>query len=194
MTPSCSLSSAFRRRCETISTDQRVRLGLQAFEALPARTLAETLNAQIMAPDQFASLSPEQTSHLLSSNQWSAAILCRKPLLIVINPNHTSMRRESSLMHELSHVLLNHPMVQFSPGTGLPMRDQLHEAEATFLGGCLQIPRRGLLWALQMGWSVIQIANHFSSSESMVIFRLNVTGASKACSVDTRPSRNTHTV
>ncbi len=192
--PSCSLSAAFRRRCETISTDQRVRLGLRAFEALPAQMLAETLDAQMMTLGQFDSHSPDHAAYLLSSDRWSAAVLCRKPLLIVINPNHAPVRRESSLMHELSHVLLNHPMVQFSPETGLPMRSQVHEAEAAFLGGCLQIPRRGLLRALQLGWSVIQIAHHFSASESMVIFRLNVTGASKAYGVDTGPSRNMHSV
>ena len=183
---SCSLPSAFRRRCETMSTDQRVRLGLQAFDALPAQMLAERLDAQVVTPEQFASLSPDQAAHLLTSDQWSAAILCLKPLLIVVNPSHALVRRESSLMHELSHALLNHPMAQFDPETGMPMRRQVHETEAAFLGGCLQIPRRGLLWALQLDWSIIQIAHHFGASESMVSFRLNVTGALKAIDVSTK--------
>ncbi len=183
--PSCSLPVAFRRRCETISTDQRVRLGLQAFDALPAEMLAARLDAQVVTLSRFASLGPDQTAHLLASDRWSAAILCRKPLSIVINPNHAPVRRESSLMHELSHVLLNHPMVQFDPEAGMPMRRQVHEAEATFLGGCLQLPRRGLLWALQLGWPITQIAHHFGASESMVSFRLNVTGALKAIGIGT---------
>lgn len=78
-------------------------------------------------------------------------------------------------MHELAHVLLEHPMVGFSPETGLPLRNQQHEDEATYLGGCLQIPRLGLKWAVAHGYASKQIAEHFGASESMVRFRSNVT-------------------
>ncbi len=172
-----SLSAAFHRRCETTSTDQRVLLGLRAFDPLLAQILAEKLDAQVLTLEQFASISFNQVDHLLSSDKWSAAILCHEPLMIVINPNHAPVRRESDLMHELGHVLLNHPMAQFHPETGLPLRSQVHEEEATFLGSCLQVPRRGLFWAMQFNWSLTKIANHFGASESMVKFRLNMTGA-----------------
>jgi hypothetical protein len=78
-------------------------------------------------------------------------------------------------MHEFSHVLLKHPMAGFSPTTGLPLRDQRHEDDATYLGGCLQIPRLGLKWAVQRGYTCTQIAQHFGASEAMVRFRSNVT-------------------
>ncbi len=79
-------------------------------------------------------------------------------------------------MHELAHVLLKHAMVHFDPETGLPKRRQSDEDEATYLGGCFQIPRRGLLWAVQRKMILPQIAAHFGASEEMVKFRSNVTG------------------
>jgi Zn-dependent peptidase ImmA (M78 family) len=79
-------------------------------------------------------------------------------------------------MHELAHVLLNHPMVDFDSETGLPLRDVRCEAEASYLGGCLQIPRLGLQWAAHQGYTMAQVAAHFGVSESMVNFRSNMTG------------------
>jgi hypothetical protein len=38
----------------------------------------------------------------------------------------------------------------------------------------LQIPRRGLLWAVQKKMTINRIALHFNASEDMVKFRINV--------------------
>jgi Zn-dependent peptidase ImmA (M78 family) len=74
--------------------------------------------------------------------------------------------------------LLNHQPVGFDSVTGQPKRQQNNEDEATYLGGCLQIPKRGLLWATQRKMLLPQIAAHFGASEAMVLFRSNVTGIS----------------
>ncbi len=79
-------------------------------------------------------------------------------------------------MHEFGHLLLRHKIVRFDPSTGLPQRRQSDEDEATYLGGCFQIPRRGLLWAVQRQMTQTEIAVHFNASEEMVRFRSNVTG------------------
>jgi IrrE N-terminal-like domain len=60
--------------------------------------------------------------------------------------------------------------------TGLPQRRQQDEDEAVYLGGCLQIPRRGLLWAIQKKMTIDRIALHFNASQDMVQFRINVIG------------------
>jgi hypothetical protein len=172
------LSPAFRQRCESIATEQRSLLGLRAFDPLPAATLAAHLHAVLFTPQQLPSLTPEQVSLLLASHSWSAAIVCQDPLWIVYHPLHASPRRESDLMHELAHVLLKHPLAGFNPTTGLPQQRQQDEDEATYLGGCLQIPRRGLLWAIGCKKTLAEICAHFGASEKMVRFRGNVTGIS----------------
>lgn len=170
------LSPEFRRRCEAIATEQRSLLDLRAFECLPACQLATHLGATILTPEQLPSLDQQHLEVLLASDTWSAAVICQYPLQVVYNPCHADVRRESNLMHELGHVLLKHAMIGFDSKTGLPLRRPQDEKEATYLGGCLQIPHRGLLWAVQREMTLPQIAKHFDASEEMVLFRSNAAG------------------
>jgi len=156
------LSTDFRQRCEVITTEQRSLIQLKAFERLPANTLAAKLGATVLTPDQFPNLPAEQVQRLLASDEWSGAIVCDRPLIIVYNPLHADTRYESK-------------RVGFDPLTGLPKRQQINEDEATYLGGCLQIPKRGLLWATQRKMLLSEIAVYFGASEAMVQFRSNVT-------------------
>ncbi|MBD2614442.1 ImmA/IrrE family metallo-endopeptidase [Nostoc punctiforme FACHB-252] len=171
-----TLPAEFRQKCEGIATEQRSLLNLRAFEPLPADILAAQLNAKILTSEQIPSLDPSVVKILLDSDQWSAGIINQSPLWIVNNPRHTPARRESNLMHEFGHLLLRHKIVRFDPNTGLPLRRQSDEDEATYLGACLQIPRRGLLWAVHRQMTQTEIAVHFNASEEMVRFRSNVTG------------------
>lgn len=170
------LPFGFRQRCEAISTDIRFAMHLRPFDRLPAEVLANHLGATLLAPEDIPGVSATQVAVLLASNQWSAAIISRCPLRIMLNPNHSSDRHESNLMHEYAHVLLEHDMVAFDLETGLPHRREKDEDEATYLGSCLQIPQRGLLWAKQTGLTLPQTSNHFGASEAMVRFRCNVIG------------------
>ncbi|MBC6432384.1 ImmA/IrrE family metallo-endopeptidase [Nostoc sp. HG1] len=109
------------------------------------------------------------------------SIIHHNPLWIVYNPCHAPARYQSNLMHEIADILLDHKPVGFDSVTGLPKRKQNNEDEATYLGGCLQIPKRGLLWATQRKMLLPQIAAHFGASEAMVKFRSNVTDVPIKC-------------
>ncbi|MEL7354496.1 MAG: ImmA/IrrE family metallo-endopeptidase [Cyanobacteria bacterium J06560_5] len=170
------LPAKFRQRCEAISTQQRSILGLRAFDALPARMLAKHLNAHIFTPSDLPSLDRLQLLKLVKSEQWSAIIIRQNPLWIAHNPEHSAARQESNLMHELAHILLEHRSITLNASDGSSTREDKREEEATFLGGCLQIPKRGLLWAKQSNLTKVQIADHFLASQEMVSFRCAVTG------------------
>lgn len=170
------LEVAFRHRCEAIAVDWRHRFGLRPFDPLPAERLLKALHGEAVPPDQLPNISWEAVHHLLTHTDWSAGIVRNQPLLIVYHPAHSPARHQADLMHELAHVLLEHPMIGFSPETGLPLRNARYEDEANYLGGCLQIPRLGIKWAVQHGYTCIQIAEHFGASEEMVRFRSNLTG------------------
>jgi len=170
------LEAVFKRRCEAIAVNQRYELNKHPFDPLPAEELLKKQNGEVRTPDQMPHMLPETIKRLLDSQDWSAGIIRLHPLLIIYHPAHSPARHESDLMHELAHVILNHPMVGFDPVTGLPLRNSRHEAEATYLGGCLQIPRLGLQWASQRNYSGQQVAAHFGASEEMVNFRGNMTG------------------
>jgi IrrE N-terminal-like domain len=173
-----SLSPENRQRLEEVATTQRNQIGYKAFEQLPARVLAQHFQATILTPETIPDAEPEQVKRLCNSDNWSAGIIWENPLIIVHNSRHAPTRQESNLMHELAHVILKHKMVNYDSKTRLPLCRQQDEDEAVYLGGCLQIPRRGLLWAVQKKMTIAQIALHFNASEEMVKFRTNVTGSS----------------
>lgn len=171
-----SLSTENRQRLEEVATNQRSQLSYKAFERLPAIVLAQYFQAKVFTPETVPNAEPEQVKILCNSDNWSAGIISKNPLLIVHNSRHAPTRQESNLMHELAHVILKHKMVGYDLKTGLPLRRQQDEDEAVFLGGCLQIPKRGLLWAFQKKMTIAQIVLHFNASEEMVKFRINVSG------------------
>ena len=171
-----SLSTGTRQRLEAIATEQRCRLGFRAFNCLPARILAANLEAKIYTPEEIPDADPKQVAVLLNSDQWSAGVIRKNPVWVIHNPRHAPTRQESNLMHEVAHILLKHRMVGLDPQTGLFKRRQQDENEAVYLGGCLQISRRGLLWGRQRKLTISQIATHFGASEKIVRLRSNVTG------------------
>lgn len=166
----------FKNRCEAIAVEQRRQLELRAYDPLPAERLLEHLNGIALLPNQFSKLPPASVAVLMKNNDWSAGIIMRHPLVIVYNPAHPPARHQSNLMHEFAHVLLDHPLIDFNPVTGLPRRKAQYEDEANYLGGCLQIPRLGLQATVQRGYTQEQIAEHFGASVAMVRFRCNMTG------------------
>ncbi|PSB34178.1 ImmA/IrrE family metallo-endopeptidase [Chlorogloea sp. CCALA 695] len=173
-----SLSTENRQRLEEVATTQRNQLSYKAFERLPASVLAQYFQATISTAETVPNAELEQVKSLCNSDNWSAVIIRKNPLWIVHNSRHAPTRQESNLMHELAHIILKHKMVGYDPKTNLPQRRQQDEDEAVYLGGCLQIPRRGLLWAVQKKMTIAQIALHFNASEEMVKFRTNVSGIS----------------
>ncbi|MEM8777842.1 MAG: ImmA/IrrE family metallo-endopeptidase [Cyanobacteria bacterium P01_G01_bin.49] len=171
-----SLTTENRQRLEAIATKHRNILNFKAFEPLPAKVLAQHFQATLFTPETVPNAEPEQVKLLCNYNNWSAGIISKNPLWIVHNSRHEPPRQESNLMHEFAHIILQHKMVSRDPTTGLFQRRQQDEDEAVYLGGCLQIPRRGLHWAKQRNKTISQIALYFNASEEMVRFRSNVNG------------------
>ena len=174
-----SLSVNDRQRLEAIATQQRNTLNFKAFEPLPAKVLVKHFKATLFTAEAVPNAELEAIKLLNNNDDWSAGIISLDPLWIVYNSRHTPARQQSDLMHEFAHVILRHEMVQYDAKTGLPLRKKQYEDEAVYLGGCLQIPRRGLLWAKQKQMTISQIALHFDASEEMVKFRSNVIGFSQ---------------
>ena len=173
-----SLSVENRKRLEAIATKQRSILGFKAYDPLSATVLAKHFNATIFTLETMPNAEPEQVKLIYDKDILSAAIIRKNPLWIVHNSHHTLARQQSNLMHEFAHIILKHKMVSRDPKTGLFQRRKQDEDEAVYLGGCLQIPRRGLLWAIQKQMTLAQTASHFNASEEMIRFRTNMNGLS----------------
>lgn len=171
------LSITRKKHLENIAVEWRDHLGLKAFDPLPADRLAGELKAIILSPEKLKGISVFDLEQLIKNgNGWSACTISLKPLIIIYNSAHSKARYEADIMHELAHVILKQPLQVIDPETSFFLHNTEYEEEATYLGSCFQIPRRGLAWAIQKGMSLTEIATYFGASEEMVLFRCNMTG------------------
>jgi Zn-dependent peptidase ImmA (M78 family) len=53
------------------------------------------------------------------------------------------------------------------------------EDEASWLGGCLLLPREALLFAGEQGWTATKTAAHYGVSSDMLRYRTQVTGVER---------------
>jgi Zn-dependent peptidase ImmA (M78 family) len=173
----------FKKRAEELSIQQREVLGLLPQNPLPCALLAGHLGIRLIAFESIPGISPELIEQLKYRNpeSWSAFTICLNGKHYIFhNPSHSSRRHESDIMHEISHILCKHQPAVMSQIEGIPFPlrtyDKEQEDEAAWLGGCLQIPRQGLLWALRKDMDNAGIAAHFNASEALVRYRRRVTG------------------
>jgi Zn-dependent peptidase ImmA (M78 family) len=109
--------------------------------------LAEDLKTVVITLLDLPTLSPDVCRRLLSvhNDVWSAITISSEPPLIVYNPEHSPGRKNSDLMHEVAHLLLEHvaSTVFIDPKSKLILRnyDREQEDRANWLAGCLLLPR-----------------------------------------------------
>jgi len=172
----------FKSWCDQTAEAVRRQRGVQPWEPLRARTLAEDLKAVVITPWDLPTLSPDVRDRLLSvhSDVWSAITISSNPPLIVYNPEHSPGRQNSDLMHEVAHLLLEHvaSKVYIDPKSKLILRnyDREQEEQANWLAGCLLLPRAALLKIKQCRWSNEEVCEKYLVSLKMLTFKMNTSG------------------
>lgn len=174
------MKRGFKADAERQSTSLRATLNLRPIDPLPARRLAGHLGYQVCAPEVIGGM-PIPIADWLSCPDcgWSACVLSDDQVkLILYNSSMSVGRQESSLMHELAHLICEHPSSALDLKGGLSLRRFVkdHEDEAAWLGGCLQLPRQALSHHVRQRRTATQVAEHFSASVEMVTFRYRMSG------------------
>lgn len=172
-----ALSYDFRNRSEKIAVEERRRLGVSAYDPLSGDALAAAHGVKIVSVDELFAHDSALQEAFRQRPFWGCLMqLPDVAPLIVLHPDQSPARRESTLMHEIAHFLLKHSGSSLAALIAGNARNKAQEAEAAYLGGCLQLPRTALKWAFQAGLSVPRVAARFGASESMVTFRCRMTG------------------
>lgn len=176
----------FKSWAEKLSSEQRSVLALSPEASLPARTLAKHHRIIIIEPGEIPGIPQNVVDQLLQfdPSSWSAVSFERNGCYLIIhNPVHSPYRQESNLMHELAHILCNHQPSHLVHSAMLPFAIRTYnseqEEEAKWLGGCLQLPRAALIWAVCRGMSDAMIAKHYIASKDLVRYRRQMTGIDK---------------
>lgn len=173
----------FKAWCERAASDIRSELELDPADPLDPRLLADHLNVTLWTPRNIPGLEESYLSTLLEddADSWSAVTVSINSTYVIIwNPTHSLARQASDLYHELSHILLGHKgaRVDIGPDGHLLLNtfDKSQEDEATWLAGCLLLPRPALIRIRSNQLSQTQVRCKYFASAQMLKFRMQITG------------------
>lgn len=178
-----NLDRGFKAWAERTSTSLRKELGLSPSDALDPKELAKCLGVRMCTPGDIPGVPKTVLSQLLEKDPWGWSAVSQASEgtpLVIYNPKHSAGRRASDIMHELAHIVLDHDpgkLIMSQDGT-MVMRsyDRKQEEEANWLGWSILLPREALVNAARLKLSTSQIAEKYGVTETLVGFRLRVTG------------------
>lgn len=179
----------FKSWCERYATEKRKDLGLSTSDPLDARLLAENLGIRVWTPHDVPGLTQEQLNTLLfndgtTASDWSAVTLIVDDMkLVILNSSHSAGRQSSDLMHELSHLILDHQSQEMNASSEgvlmLSAYEKDQEDEADWLSGCLLLPREALVSIMRRRMDLTEAAKDFRVSMSMLRYRMSMTGVAR---------------
>ena len=171
------LRHGFKADAERLAVAVREEFGLRPHDPLNCMEVCEQLGIPtITVPTLVNSgASPKSIECLLKEETKFSAmtIAIGSKRLIVYNPRQPVGRRANSVAHELSHILLEHPMGSALGEGGCRRWNAVVEAEADWQAATLLVPRPGALEWIRSGGSLGMVLNTlvsarvFSSGESI---------------------------
>ena len=172
----------FKSKSELLAEEARHDLGLDRCARLCPWRYAEFLDVLVFNAEEL-DLPPAAADQLLirDHDSWSGMTMKDDDAtVIVLNSAHTRARQCSTLMHEISHIILDHmPVEVHVSDSGLLLLSDYsdeQEDEADWLMGALLLPRVALLVHRSRGRTERQIAAAFQVSEDLTRWRLRMTG------------------
>jgi len=176
------LRYGFKAQAERISAAARQALGVSPLAPLDAKRYASHVGVHILTLEEL-NLTEKARRQLLEVDptSWSGMTIRESGLIgVLVNPTHSPERQASTMMHELSHVVLNHVPVRVdvSPAGILLVSEYSadDEDEANWLSGALLLPRDALKHYREKGWSTAKVIAHFGISQQMYDWRIRMTG------------------
>jgi len=174
------LRRGFKAEAERIAIAVREELKLSVMGALNSAALCQHLGIPVIPVQDLidSGASAKSVRCLTSPDAKFSAMTVGQGTrrLIVYNPRHPVGRQANSLAHEVSHVLLEHPLLPALGPGGCRRWDPVLEAEADWQAGALLVPRQAALSWMQSSQSLEDGAVHFGVSVALFRWRVNHTG------------------
>jgi len=189
-----ALRRGFKAEAERIATDVWTAMDLEPSDALDAVALAQHVGCSVHAADELVSIDRLRELYDIQSNAFFA---CTIPLpngssAVVYNPLMPDSRRNSDVSHEVAHILLDHSLSRLERigNVSFLSCDKAQEDEASWLSGCLLLPRPALVHDLKKRRSHATIAEQRVLSIEMVEYRIRVTGAARQLAASRRKRKS----
>ena len=170
----------FKTEANAIACEVRGELGLAPASPLDVWQLAEHLEIPVIPLSGLRETAPLAADLFLNDGQEmfsGVTVFHGSERTIVFNDAHVPGRQASDVGHELAHGLLLHPPEPAVDGRGCRYWNRDVEDEANWLSGTLLVPEDAALSVIRRGWSLAVASAHYGVSQSMMKFRINVTGA-----------------
>ena len=175
-----NLRHGFKSAAERLAVAVRADLKLSSFAPIDCTEICKELGVPVITvPELITSgATPKSIKQILSPQAKFSAmtVAAGTRRLIVYNPTHPAGRRANSLAHELSHILLEHPMLPALGDGGCRLWDARLEEEADWQAGALLVPREAALAWMRSNESLAEGAMHFGVSVALFQWRVNQTG------------------
>lgn len=174
------LRHGFKAEAERLAIEVRNELELGPSDPIDCIEVCNRLSIPVLTVPQLvaAGASPHSVQCLLSPGAKFSAltVAAGTKRLIVYNPVHPPGRQANSLAHELSHILLEHPLAPALGNGGCRAWNSVLEAEADWQAGTLLVPRDAALEWMRTNGSMEEGATHFGVSQALFQWRVNQTG------------------
>ena len=188
-----ALRRGFKSEAERIAQQVRSEVGVGAAQMVTPEVLADLLSVEIRSGDELISRKRFVELDQIQEGAFSACTFrpSNGRVVVVYNPISPPTRKRSDLAHELAHILLDHDLSRIEKLGDVTFItcDATQEEEAAWLAGCLLLPRALLLREVRKGSSASKIARQSGVSESLVRYRINVTGVARQSAAGGRVTR-----
>ena len=178
-----TLDRGFKAWAERTAASIRTELSVSKTAPLDPARLAEHLEVVLWTCTDVPGITADILQQLAVRDPWgwsAVTVAVQGRIIVVYNDRKSLGRQASDITHELAHVILSHEpaTVILSESVDLSMRtfDQKQEDEANCLAWALLLPRDALFDARKSRLSVDNIATAFGVTETLVHFRLRMTG------------------
>jgi Zn-dependent peptidase ImmA (M78 family) len=173
-----TLRRGFKSEADSIARELREELGLGVAAPLDVHALAHHLDIEVRRLSSLASRAPREVTYLAGRGYeaFSAVTVFRGTRREVWhNDSHAPGRQASNIAHELGHAILLHPAgMVVAAGRDW---DPTQEEEAQWLAGALLVSEEAAVMIARTGRAVTDMAAEYGVSESLLNWRLGVTGA-----------------
>jgi Zn-dependent peptidase ImmA (M78 family) len=183
------LRRGFKTWCENAAISYRRDLQLGRSSPLDPVLLAKHLRVVVWAPEEIPGINQDVLKHLTVTDpdSWDAVTIQSDGVTaIVLNSAPSIARRNNSLAHELSHIILEHDPAHifYTPDGHLMMNEynSVHEEEANCLAGTLLLPRDAIIQAIRDGMDDRDMADYFNVSPQLLRMRRSTTGVDRQLS------------
>ena len=178
-----AVDRGFKAKANRIALGIRCQMGLRPDAPVDPRRLAERLKIPLIPLTMFTGELPDRV-HQLGVEDLPAFSAVLIPLdhrrrIILYNDSHSVPRQNSSIAHELSHVLLIHPISPLFASPGHRAIDNKVEQEANCLAAYILIPNEAAERIVWSGKALQDVSERYGVSMKMLEFRLNASGARK---------------